>query len=81
MDKYENFALTILITFGALIIGFLMAVGIVWNDKPTFLFALSSAVVVWGSAFAVIFEKPGLYGALLVVTVMLVAASITALVM
>ncbi|MGH6761346.1 MAG: hypothetical protein ACRECW_07115 [Phyllobacterium sp.] len=80
MDKYENFALTVLVAFGALIIGSLMAIGIVWHDKPTFLFALGAAVVVWGSAFAVIFEKPGLYGGLLVLTVLLVAASITALV-
>lgn len=81
MDKYENFALTALVTFGALIIGSLMAIGIAWHDKPTFLFALGAAVVVWASGFAIIFEKPGLYGAMLVLTVLLVAASITALVM
>ena len=80
MDSVEKFALSIMLLFGALIVGGLMAIGIAWNDKPAFLYALASAVVVWGSSFAVLFSKPTIYGALLVVAVLLVAASIRTIV-
>ena len=80
MDSVEKFALSIMLLFGALIIGGLMAIGIAWNDKPAFLYALGSAVVVWGSSFAVLFGKPTIYGAVLVVAILLIAASIGAIV-
>jgi len=80
MDSVEKFALSIMLLFGALIVGGLMAVGIAWGDKPAFLYALAAAIVVWASAFAVLFGRPPIYGALLVVAGLLVAASITAIV-
>ena len=80
MDSVEKFALSIMLIFGALIVGGLMAVGIAWADKAAFLYALASAIVVWGSAFAVLFGKPTIYGALLVVAGLLIAASITSIV-
>lgn len=80
MDSVEKFALSIMLLFGALIVGGLMAVGIAWNDKPAFLYALAAAIVIWGSAFAVLFSKPPIYGALLIIAGLLVAASITAIV-
>ena len=80
MDSVEKFALSIMLLFGALIVGGLMAIGIAWSNKPAFLYALASAVVVWGSAFAVLFNKPTIYGGLLVVAGFLIAASITMIV-
>jgi hypothetical protein len=80
MDSVEKFALSIMLVFGALVIGGLMAVGIAWNDKPGFLFALAAAIIVWISAFAVLFGKPTIYGVLLVLAGCLVAASIAAVV-
>lgn len=80
MDSVEKFALSIMLIFGALIVGGLMAVGIAWNDKAAFLYALSGAIVVWGSSFAVLFGKPTIYGALLVVAGLLIAASVTSIV-
>ena len=35
-----------MVAFGAIIIGGLMAVGIAWQDKAAFLYALSAAVAV-----------------------------------
>jgi len=80
MDSVEKFALSIMLLFGALIVGGLMAFGIFWSNKPAFLYALAAAIVVWGSAFAVLFGKPPIYGALLFIAALLVAASITTIV-
>lgn len=78
MDDYEKYATGLLIVFGALIISGLMAVNLVVYDKAGFLFALGAAVVAWFSAFAVLFDKPRIYGLLLAVAVGLVGASIGA---
>ncbi|MCO4316602.1 hypothetical protein M8997_005355 [Phyllobacterium sp. 21LDTY02-6] len=80
MDKFENYALALMVVFGALVIGGLMAIHIAWMHKAGFLFALGSAVVVWGAGFAVLFDKPRLYGLLLLCAILLIAASITVLV-
>lgn len=80
MDDYEKVATSLLIIFGALIIGGLMLVHIAIGNKPGFLFALSAGVFGWFSAFAVLFNKPKLYLSLIVLSVMAVAGSITFLV-
>ncbi len=78
MDDYEKYATGLLIVFGALIIGGLMTVNLVVYDKPGFLFALGAAVVAWFSAFAVLFDRPRIYGLLLAIAIGLVGASIGA---
>ncbi|PRD43338.1 hypothetical protein C5748_11530 [Phyllobacterium phragmitis] len=78
MDDYERYATGLLIVFGALIIGGLMAVNITVADKPGFLFALGAAIVAWFSAFAVLFDRPRLYGIMIATAIALVGASIGA---
>ncbi|GAB1580686.1 MULTISPECIES: hypothetical protein [Phyllobacteriaceae] len=78
MDDYERYATGLLIVFGALIIGGLMAVNITVGDKPGFLFALGAAIVAWFSAFAVLFDRPRLYGIMIALAIALVGASIGA---
>ncbi len=80
MDKFENYALALMVVFGALVIGGLMAVHIAWFHKAGFLLALGAAVVVWAAGFAVLFDKPRLYGLSLLVAICLIAASISVLV-
>lgn len=70
----------LMIVFGGLILGGLMGVGIAWHDRPTFMFALAGAVSAWFAAFPVMFDKPRIYGILLVVCILCTAGSITALV-
>lgn len=81
MDDYERYATGLLIVFGALIIGGLMAVNITIGDKPGFLFALAAAIVAWVSAFAVLFDRPRFYGIMIALAVVLTGASIGAYVM
>ncbi|MEK1888676.1 MAG: hypothetical protein AAAB35_14130 [Phyllobacterium sp.] len=80
MDNFEKYALAIMVVFGALIIGGLMAVHIAWIHKAGFLFALGAAVVVWSAGFAVLFDKPRLYGLLLLIATALITASVVVLV-
>lgn len=77
MDDYEKFATGLLIVFGALIIGGMMAVHIVSANKAGFLFALAAAVIGWFSAFAVLFDKPRGYFWMIVAAVVCMAVSIT----
>ncbi|MGH6859618.1 MAG: hypothetical protein ACRECY_05135 [Phyllobacterium sp.] len=81
MDKFENYALALMVVFGALIIGGLMAVHIAWLHKAGFIFALSAAAVVWAAGFAVLFDKPRIYGLLLLLATALIVASIVILVL
>ncbi|WP_208441129.1 hypothetical protein [Bartonella raoultii] len=76
MDDYEKFATGLLVIFGALIIGGLMAVHIVLMNKPGFLFALTAAIFGWFSAFAVLFDKPKVYLALIMLAILCIASSI-----
>lgn len=76
MDDYEKFATGLLIVFGALVIGGLMAMHITVGSKPGFLFALAGGIVGWFSAFAVLFDKPRLYLGMIVLAVVCVAISI-----
>jgi hypothetical protein len=79
MDS-DKFALNLMIVFGAMIVGGLMLAGLMWNDKPTFLYALGATVSIWFCSFAVIFDRKRAYLLLLLIAIGLVAASITAFV-
>lgn len=80
MDNFEKYALALMVVFGALIIGGLMAVHIAWEHKAGFLYALGAAVVVWSAGFTVLFDKPRIYGLLLLVAIALITASVVVLV-
>lgn len=80
MDRYETFATWIFIVFGALIIAGLMAFAISTADKPAFLFAFAAACSAFFLGFAVIFDRPRLYGLLLFASFVLIAGSVTAIV-
>lgn len=76
MDDYEKFATALLIVFGAVIVGGLMALHISLHIKSGFLFALGAGIIGWFSAFAVLFDKPRIYFWLIVSAILCVAASI-----
>ena len=80
MNNYEGFAVAVIIAFGALMIGGLMAANIAVGDKDGFLFALAAAGTAWLSGHAVLFDRPRAYGALIAATAALCAVSIVFLV-
>jgi hypothetical protein len=80
MDNYEHYAVMVIITFGALAIAGLMAIGIAVDDKGVFLFAFAAALCGWISGHLVLFNKPRMYGLLVLAAVLLCALSIFQLV-
>jgi hypothetical protein len=76
MNNYEGFAVSVIIVFGALIIGGLMAANITVGDEDGFLFALGAAGTAWLSGHAVLFARPRIYGLLVIATAALCVASI-----
>lgn len=80
MDHFEQLGFAIMVIFGAIVISGLIAVGVAWTDKAAFLYALSAAGTVWASSFAVVFDRPRIFGLLLVITIVLIGLSVTAIV-
>lgn len=79
-DNYEKYAVAVIIVFGALIIGGMMAAGLAMGDRPAFLLALGGAFFAWVSGHAVLFDRPRIYGGLVAIAAIFVIASIIALV-
>ncbi|HHZ08172.1 MAG TPA: hypothetical protein GX405_05265 [Rhizobiales bacterium] len=77
-DNYEKYAIAVIIVFGAVIIGGLMAANLLYGDRSGFLFALGAATAAWVAGHAMLFDRPRVYGALIVVaTLMSIASTIT----
>jgi hypothetical protein len=70
----------VIIVFGALMIGGLMAAGIARDNEPAFLWALGSSFFAWIAGHTVLFDKPRLYGALIVASAIFAIASLISLV-
>ena len=79
-DNYEKYAVAVIIVFGALMIGGLMAAGLAMDDRPAFLWALGGAFFAWVAGHAVLFDRPRVYGGLIAVAAVFAIASIVALV-
>ena len=74
-DNYEKYAIAVIIVFGALVIGGLMAASIAAGDRSGFLFALGAATSAWIAGHAMLFDRPGVYGLLVVLAALLAAGS------
>ena len=79
MNNYEGFAVAVIIVFGALITGGVMAANIAASDTEGFLFALGATAAAWLSGHAVLFNLPRVYGLMIVVSGALCIASIATL--
>ncbi len=76
-DNYEKYAVAVIIVFGAVIIGGLMAATIALGDRSGFFFALGAATCAWIAGHAMLFDRPRVYGVLIALaTLMSVAATI-----
>ncbi|WP_265518823.1 hypothetical protein [Nitratireductor luteus] len=56
-EKYDAYAAAIIVTFGAIIIGGLMAAGIAFDKRDAFLFALGAATAAWLAGYAMFFDR------------------------
>ncbi len=79
-DNFEKYAVAVIITFGALIVGGLMAAALTYRDRDAFLFALGATTLAWIAGHAMIFDMPRLYAALIGFATLMAMGSTIALV-
>ncbi|WP_159593616.1 hypothetical protein [Chelativorans xinjiangense] len=74
-QNYDAYAVAIIIAFGALIIGGLMAAAMVFGQRDAFFFALGAAAAAWISGYAVFLDRPRTFMALVGLSVLMAIAS------
>lgn len=79
-ENYDTYAVAIIIVFGALIVGGLMAAGLTFGERDAFLFALGAAATAWLSGYAVFFDRPRTFAVCIAVSVAMAIASTIVLV-
>ena len=79
-DNYEKYAVAVIIVFGALILGGLMAVNIAYGVRSGFLYALGGSTAAWIAGHAMLFDRPRVYGGLIIVATLMAIASTISLV-
>ncbi len=77
-NDFEKYAVAVIIVFGALIIGGLMAASLVFGHRNGFLFALGGATSAWIAGNALLLDRPRLYALFVgIAAIMLIASTIT----
>jgi hypothetical protein len=79
-DNYEKYGVAVIIVFGALIVGGLMGATIGSGNRAGFLFALGSATAGWIAGHAMLFDRPRIYGVLIIIATLMAIASTIAFV-
>lgn len=79
-DDFETSAILIIVVFGALTLGGLIAAALTYGDRTAFLLAIGSSTLAWCAGYAMIFTKPNAFRWLLAATTLFAALSVIALV-
>lgn len=79
-NELERYAIAIIVVFGALAIGGLMAAAISAGDRSSFLYALGAATSAWLAGYAMVFQLPRAVAILIVLAMVMAVASTVALV-
>jgi hypothetical protein len=74
-DNFDKAAIAVIIVFGAVIIGGLMAANLAIGDRNGFLFALGGAFAAWIAGHMILFDLPRAYAALIAVAALMAVGS------
>jgi hypothetical protein len=74
-DNFDRAAIAVIIVFGALILGGLMAANLVVGDRNGFLFALGAAFAAWIGGHTILFDLPRAYAVLIAIAAVMAVAS------
>lgn len=74
-ENYEAYAVAIIIVFGAIIIGGLMAATVAFGERDGFMFALGAATSAWVAGYAMFFDRARTFVILTVISVLMAAAA------
>ena len=80
-NDFEKYAVAVIIVFGALIIGGLMAAAMTFGHRNGFLFALGGATAAWISGNALLLDRPRIYAAFVVIAALMLVGSTLTLVL
>ena len=76
-DNFDKAAIAVIIVFGALIIGGLMAANIAYGHRNGFLWALGGGTAAWIAGHTILFDMPRVYAALVgIATLMAIASTV-----
>jgi hypothetical protein len=73
--NYDTYAVAIIIAFGSLIIGGLMAAAIGFGERDAFFFALGAATSAWLAGYAVFLDRPRTFMILVALATVMAMAS------
>jgi len=77
-NDFEKYAVAVIIVFGALIIGGLMAASLSFGHRNGFLFALGGATSAWISGNALLLDRPRIYALFVgIAAILLIASTLT----
>jgi predicted aspartyl protease len=74
-DNFDKAAIAVIIAFGALIVGGLMAANLSVGDRTGFLFALGAGFAAWIAGYMILFDLPRAYAALIGISAIMAVAS------
>jgi hypothetical protein len=79
-SDFDRSAINVIVVFGALTIGGLMAAALVFGTRDSFLLALGASASAWLAGYAMILERPRAFGGLVALAVLMSLASLATLV-
>lgn len=74
-SDFEISAIAIIVVFGALTVGGLIAATIAFGEREGFLLALGSSTSAWAAGYAMILQKPHAFRWLLILAVVMAATA------
>ena len=74
-DNFDKAAIAVIIVFGALILGGLMAANLVYSHRNGFLWALGGATAAWIAGHTILFDLPRVYAVLIAIATLMAVAS------
>ena len=74
-DNFDKAGIAVIIVFGALCLGGLMAANLVEGERSGFLLALAASLTAYIAGYAVLFDLPRFYAVLIGVALLLGMAS------
>ncbi len=76
-DNFDKAAIAVIIVFGALILGGLMAANLVYGHRNGFMWALGGSTAAWIAGHIILFDMPRVYAVLIgIATLMAIASTI-----
>jgi energy-converting hydrogenase Eha subunit G len=77
-DSFEAYAVAVIVVFGAVTIGGLMAAAIAFGERDGFFFSLGAGAAAWAAGYAIFFDRPRAYIVCLSIAVLMaIAATLT----